>query len=116
MGRRLVIGWQERGGAAALKVCYRGEAVGEVRAQLQALWLLRAGRSVWETAAAKWRPSPGERDYSRNNSGVYGSLVAKRFGGGDAAGLPGDDHGAEQRGAVGRPCQRRHLTPWHDQL
>jgi transposase len=48
-GRPLRIDWQDE--AAALGAAYRGERSTEVRPRLQALWLLRQGRSLRDTAA-----------------------------------------------------------------
>ncbi len=48
-GRRLVIDWQED--ELTLWQRYRAEPVPELRTRWQALWLLRQGRSVTETAA-----------------------------------------------------------------
>lgn len=50
MGRRLVVRWQEQDSVAALQARSLREAVGEVRTRLQALWRLRQGASVKETA------------------------------------------------------------------
>lgn len=47
-GRPLVIAWQED--AATLRASYRAEQDGEVRPRLHALWLLRTGHSLAETA------------------------------------------------------------------
>jgi transposase len=48
-GRPLVIAWQEE--AATLREAYRREKDAEVRPRLHALWLLRAGHSLRQTAA-----------------------------------------------------------------
>jgi transposase len=82
MGRRLVVAWQEQDSAAALKARYQREAVGEVRTRLQALWRLRQGASVKETAQAvgahyrtvqRWLG-----DYRR---GGVAAVTARRSGG-----------------------------------
>jgi transposase len=49
MGRPLVIEWRED--AAELREAYRRERDAEVRPRLQALWLVREGRSLREVAA-----------------------------------------------------------------
>jgi transposase len=48
-GRPLVVAWQED--AATLGRLYRGEPDAQIRPRLQALWLLRQGRSMGEVAA-----------------------------------------------------------------
>ena len=48
MGRPLVVNWQED--AEALGALYRAERDYQIRPRLQALWLVRQGRSVRETA------------------------------------------------------------------
>ena len=82
MGRRLVVRWREEDSAAALKARYLSEAVGEVRTRLQALWRLRDGATVKETAAAvgvhyrtvqRWLG-----DYRR---GGVAAVTARRSGG-----------------------------------
>ncbi len=45
-GRPLMIDWRPEDEAAALKTAYRKERRTDVRPRLQALWLLRGGRSV----------------------------------------------------------------------
>lgn len=47
-GRPLVIDWQED--AETLRAAYRREADGEIQPRLHALWLLRAGHRLSETA------------------------------------------------------------------
>jgi transposase len=44
--------WREGDTADALKAAYLGERDGVVRSRLQALWLLRAGRTLGEVTAA----------------------------------------------------------------
>jgi len=48
-GRALVIDWQED--AATLRAAYRAEQDGEIQPRLHALWLLREGHPLGETAA-----------------------------------------------------------------
>lgn len=50
-GRKLEIAWREADDERALHAAYQRERVGEVRSRLHALWLLRAGKSLTETAA-----------------------------------------------------------------
>jgi len=50
-GRPLVIAWRPADEEAALQAAYRQERRADVRPRLQALWLLRTGRSVREVAA-----------------------------------------------------------------
>jgi transposase len=50
-GRPLRIDWQAGDEAAALGAAYRRERDAEVRPRLQALWLVRQGRSLQDTAA-----------------------------------------------------------------
>jgi transposase len=50
MGRPLRIAWRDEDDAAALRRRYLAEPDGPVRMRLHALWLLRTGRSLAETA------------------------------------------------------------------
>ena len=50
-GRPLRLDWREEDEAAVLGAAYRRERNAELRPRLQALWLLRQGRSLRETAA-----------------------------------------------------------------
>jgi transposase len=92
-----VIGWQEADSARALKDRYGREAVGEVRTRLHALWLLREGRSVTETAqvvGVHYRTV--QRWMTDYRQGGVDAVVARRSGGhGRAARLS-----AEQAEAV----------------
>ena len=47
-GRKLVINWHDE--ADALRQLYRGEQDSEIKPRLHALWLLRSGRSMQQTA------------------------------------------------------------------
>jgi transposase len=47
-GRKLVINWQED--AEVLRQLYRGEQDAEIKPRLHALWLLRSGHSMQQTA------------------------------------------------------------------
>jgi transposase len=51
-GRPFVVQWREDDTAEALKEVYLTERDGIIRSRLQALWLLRAGRSLGEVTAA----------------------------------------------------------------
>jgi hypothetical protein len=51
-GRPFVVQWREDDTAEALKEVYLTERDGIIRVRLQALWLLRAGRSLGEVTAA----------------------------------------------------------------
>ena len=82
MGRRLVVGWQEQESAAALKARYLGEAVGEVRTRLHALWRLREGASVKETAHTVGVHSRTvQRWLSDYRQGGVAAVTARRSGG-----------------------------------
>ena len=50
-GRPFRVDWQEQDTAETLRAQYRAEADPAVRQRLQALWLLRTGRSLAEVAA-----------------------------------------------------------------
>ena len=49
-GRPFVITWRDGDDEVALRAAYRGAREPQVRARLQALWLLRGGRSLAEVA------------------------------------------------------------------
>jgi transposase len=51
-GRRFEVEWREGDTADVLKAAYLGERDGVLRGRLQALWLLRAGRTLGEVTAA----------------------------------------------------------------
>jgi transposase len=51
-GRPFVVQWREDDTAEALKEAYLTERDGVIRSRLQALWLLRVGRSLGEVTAA----------------------------------------------------------------
>jgi putative transposase len=51
-GRPFVVQWRENDTVEALKEIYLAEGDGIIRSRLQALWLLRTGRSLGEVTAA----------------------------------------------------------------
>jgi transposase len=51
-GRPFTLTWSADDSESALKAAYLAERDGVIRARLQALWLLRTGRSLGETTAA----------------------------------------------------------------
>ena len=82
MGRPLVIAWQEEDSASARKARYQAEPVGEVRTRLPALWLLREGQSVKDTAAAlgvHYRTV--QRWLTDYRAGGVAAVTARRSGG-----------------------------------
>lgn len=52
LGRPLRVDWRDGDTAEALQARYRAEGRRDVRPRLHALWLVRSGRTVGETAAA----------------------------------------------------------------
>ena len=94
MGRPLVVAWQED--AATLGALYRAERDYQLRPRLQALWLLRRGRSVREAAGVVGAHERTVQQWLARyrRAGLAGVRAHRRAGRGKAAYLSGEQQAA----------------------